>query len=107
MGMRVIVVLLWGFVTWRWLGHGLGRWLGVGWAWVGALVEALVEALVGALVGQYLFGCNMKVSKIFKISGRDLSGQAQSTAMEPVYVIGKAYDVLVCYHYDSIGILLS
>ena len=49
MGIRVIVVLLWGFVTWRWLGHGLGRWLGVGWAWV------------GALVGQYLFGCNMKV----------------------------------------------
>lgn len=38
MGMRAIVVLLWGFVTWRWLGRGLG-----------------------ALVGQYLFGCNMKV----------------------------------------------
>lgn len=38
MGMRAIVVLLWGVCN-----------------------LALVGALVLALVGQYLFGCNMKV----------------------------------------------
>ena len=45
----------------------------------------------------------MKVWEIFKISGRDLSGQAQSTAMEPVYVIGKAYDSLVTAQGDDAG----